>query len=480
MGFKDVRSFLQKLDEEGQLIKYDQKVKLSPEWYDMVRALPRMGQYGPALITDKLEGYTGQRIAVGLQASAANCAIMLGLPKDTSLKDQIAHVSDLWDKIGDGSGGKLKWVDKAPSQEVIVEGDDLNLLELLPLHRVYPLDGGFYLPKSCIVTKSPYYPDDVDRENVGWYRCQVVGPREIAIHIGPLHDAGEHIGQAAELKQNLPIAICLGNDPLLELMSSTSLRKNESEYKFAAAMGDFEYELTKATLYDLDVPANSEFIIEGEILPDCKVPEGPFGEFPGTYSGVSEACKMVVKRVTHRVDPIYVGICLAGISEKESENILALNTSSGLFRLLKSEMPDVKAVNAMYQHGMTTIVSAKPHCPSFAKTIAMRLASTPHGTDYCRNIIIVDDEVDPFNLNEVMWALSTRVRGSEDIIVIPGTPGLPLLPADLGVRIGRKLIIDATTPIDPDPFRPSKLIRPYSESVDLREKIAALQRELKK
>lgn len=120
MGFKDVRSFLQKLDEEGQLIKYDQKVKLSPEWYDMVRALPRMGQYGPALITDKLEGYTGQRIAVGLQASAANCAIMLGLPKDTSLKDQIAHVSDLWDKIGDGSGGKLKWVDKAPSQEVIV------------------------------------------------------------------------------------------------------------------------------------------------------------------------------------------------------------------------------------------------------------------------------------------------------------------------------------------------------------------------
>ncbi len=81
MGFKDVRSFLQKLDEEGQLIKYDKQVKLSPEWYDMVRALPRMGQYGPALITDKLEGYTGQRIAVGLQASAANCAVMLGLPK---------------------------------------------------------------------------------------------------------------------------------------------------------------------------------------------------------------------------------------------------------------------------------------------------------------------------------------------------------------------------------------------------------------
>lgn len=289
MSFKDLRSFLRKLDEEGQLVKYDKPIKLSPEWYDMVRALPRLGQYGPALITDQLEGYKGQRIVAGLQASAANCALMLGLPKDTILKDQIEHVSELWDKIGDGSGGKLKWVDNAPCQEVIVEGDDLNLYELLPLHRVYPLDGGFYLPKSCIVTKSPYHPDDIDRENVGWYRCQIQGPRTIGIHIGPLHDAGEHIGEAAALNQPLPIAICLGNDPLLELMASTSLAKNESEYKFAAAMGDFEYELTKATLYDLDVPANAEFVIEGEILPFERCPEGPFGEFPGSYSGVTEA-----------------------------------------------------------------------------------------------------------------------------------------------------------------------------------------------
>lgn len=480
MSFKDLRSFLRKLDEEGQLVKYDKPIKLSPEWYDMVRALPRLGQYGPALITDQLEGYKGQRIVAGLQASAANCALMLGLPKDTILKDQIEHVSELWDKIGDGSGGKLKWVDNAPCQEVIVEGDDLNLYELLPLHRVYPLDGGFYLPKSCIVTKSPYHPDDIDRENVGWYRCQIQGPRTIGIHIGPLHDAGEHIGEAAALNQPLPIAFCLGNDPLLELMASTSLAKNESEYKFAAAMGDFEYELTKATLYDLDVPANAEFVIEGEILPFERCPEGPFGEFPGSYSGVTEACRMHVKRVTHRINPIYATICLAGISEKESENILALNTCSGLYRLLKKEMPDVKAVNAMYQHGMTTIISAKPHCPGYAKTIAMRLASTPHGTDYCRNIIIVDDEVDPFNLNEVMWALSTRVRGSEDVIIIPGTPGLPLLPADTGVLIGRKLIIDATTPIEPDVFRPSKLIRPYKESVDLRDMISKLQRDMQK
>lgn len=480
MGYKDLRSFLQKLDEEGQLIKYDKPIKISPDFPDVSRSLPRLGQFAPALITDQLEGYTGQRIVVGVHNSPANCALMLGLPKDTSLNRLIAHVSDLWEKIGDASGAKLKWIDKPACQEVIVEGEDLNLWELIPLHRIYPADGGFYLPKACIVTKSPYAPNDINKENVGTYRCQIQGPQAIGIHVSPVHDGGEHLGQAAELGKPLPVAICLGCDPLLELMSSTALKANESEYKFAAAMGDMEYELAKTTLYDLDVPANAEFVIEGEIYPNEKYVEGPFGEFTGSYSGVNQACRMVVKRVTHRINPIYDSMCLGGISEKESENILALNTCSALYRQLKNDMPEIKAINATYQHGMTTIISARMRCPGYAKTIAMRLASTPHGTDYCRNIIIVDEEVDPFNLNEVMWAMSTRVRGSEDVIIVPGTPGLPLLPADTKVLIGRKLIIDATTPIAPDEFRPTRLIRPYKVSKDWRDDLRKLQRDMQK
>lgn len=480
MGFKDLRSFLAKLEEEGQLVEYDQPVKLSPEWYDMVRSLPRLGQNGPALITDQLEGYKGQRICMGVHASPANCALMLGLPKDTPLKEQVLYMSDLWDQIGDASDAKLKWVDDPACQEVVIEGDDINLWENLPLARVYPGDGGFYFPRAAVVTKSLYYPDDFDRVNVGTYRCQVIGPREIALHVSPLHDGGEHIGQAESLGKACPVAICFGNDPYLDLMSNTSLKKYESEYKYAAAMAGVEYEMALTMLDQLPVPANSEIIIEGEILPFERTVEGPFGEFTGSYSGIDEAPIIKVKRITTRANPIYVGMCLAGISEKESENMLTLNTSSGLYRQLKDEMPDIKAINASYQHGMTTIVSAKPHCPGFAKTIAMRIASTPHGTDYCRNIIVVDDKVDPFNLNEVMWAMSTRVRGQEDIIVIPGTPGLPLLPADLGIKIGRKLIIDATTPIDPDPFRPTKLLDTYRSSVDLRSKIRELQDEAQK
>ena len=479
MGFKDLRSFLAKLEEENQLIHYNEPITLSPDWSDITRALPRMGHYGPAIITDNLEGYKGKRIAAGIHGSLANCALMFGHPKDTSLQDQINSLGERWDKVGDASDAKLVWIDNPPCQEVIIDEDDINLYEILPLHRLNPSDGGFYLPKTCVVTKDMYYPDDFDSENVGTYRCQIHGPNTIGINISFLHDAGEHIAQAEALGVPMPIAICLGNDPILDFMASTPLKSNESEYKFAAALGDFTYELAKATLSNLDVPANAEFVIEGEIMPFDRFPEGPFGEFPGSYSGVGKTCRINVKRVTHRKDPIYSTIYIGGRSETESDMLLALNTCSLLYRQLHADFPQVKAVNAMYQHGMTTIVAVNHRVPGQAKTIAMRVASTPHGTDYCRNIIIVDAEVDPYNLTEVMWALSTRVRGPEDVFFIPSTPGLPLIPADVHPPLGRKLIIDATTPIPPDDFRPSKVVDPYETSTDWRDTLTKLQQGLK-
>ncbi len=480
MGFKDLRSFLSKLEEEGQLVRYSEPIALSPDWSDITRALPRMGQYGPAILADNLEGYKGKKIVAGVHASLANCALMFGHSKHTSLQDQINSLGKRWVAAGDASSAKLVWVENPPCQEVIIEGDDVNLYELLPLHRLNPSDGGFYLPKTCVVTKDMYSPDDIDSENVGTYRCQIHGPNTIGINISNMHDAGEHIAQAEALGVPMPIAICLGNDPMLDFMASTPLKSDESEYKYAAALGDFTYELTKATLSNLDVPANAEFVIEGEILPFERFPEGPFGEFPGTYSGVGKTCRIHVKRVTHRKDPIYSTIYIGGRSETESDMLLALNTCSLLYNQLRVDFPQVRAVNAMYQHGMTTIVSAKPRSPGHAKTIALRVACTPHGTDYCRNIIMVDAEVDPFNLTEVMWALSTRVRCEEDVFFIPSTPGLPLIPADVRPPLGRKLVIDATTPIPPDEFRPSKVVEPYQKSTDWRDTIAKIQQQLQK
>lgn len=476
MGYRDLRSFLDALEREGQLIHYSEPVKLEPDISDISRSLTPLGHYAPAVMFDNIIGYKGQRVVVGVHGSMANYAMMFGHSKHMQLREQITELSKIWD---DYPKGKVEWVENAPCQEVVVEGEDVNLYDLIPAYRINPLDGGFYLPKSSIVTREPYDPDNFNTQNVGTYRVQLQGPRQIGMNISAMHDSGDHIAQAAALNQPLPIAICLGVDPMLTIMSSTPLKYNESEYVYASALNGGEpYQLTKTIGYNLDVPANAEFIIEGEVVPNKCYPEGPFGEFPGSYSGVTNGIRVVVKRVTHRKNPIFDSLYLGGRGNTESACLTVLNTCVPLYKQLKESFPQVKAVNATYQHGMTTIVSTDQRSPGFAKTIAMRLASTPHGTDYCRNIIMVDGDVDPFNLTEVMWALSTRVRADVDVIEIKGTPGVPLIPADLDPLLGRKLIIDATTPVPPDKFRPSKLVKPFSTSKDYGDVIAKMQQEI--
>lgn len=475
MSFKDLRSFLAKLEQEGQLIHYTDPIGLTPELSDISRILTQIGHYGPAVLFNNVVGYKGQKLVAGVHGSMANYALMFGHSKHMTLQEQIVELSKIWN---DYPRGSVTWVENAPCQEVVIAGDDINLYELLPIYRINPLDGGFYIPKASVVTRDLFEPDNFNTQNVGIYRLQLQGPNQLGINMSAMHDIGEHYAQAEELGKPLPIAICLGVDPLLTFMASTPLKYDESEYIYASALGGFPYELTKALTSNLDVPANAEFVLEGEILPYERYPEGPFGEFPGSYSGINNACRIKINKVTHRRDPIFEMLYIGGRGNTESACMVVLNTCVPLYMQLKADFPQVKAVNATYQHGMTTIVATDQRSPGFAKTVALRLASTPHGTDYCRNIIMVDGDVDPFNLTEVMWALSTRVRADVDVIEIPGVPGVPLIPADTDPPLGRKLIIDATTPVPPDKFRPSKLIVPYKNAKDWKNIIAKMQQEL--
>jgi UbiD family decarboxylase len=130
---------------------------------------------------------------------------------------------------------------------------------------------------------------------------------------------------------------------------------------------------------------------------------------------------------------------------------MALNTSIPLYRQIKATMPEVKAVNAIYQHGLTAIIATDSRLGGYAKSVAFRAASTPHGISYVKNIIVVDGDVDPFDLPQVMWAMSTRIRGAQDVIVIPSTPGMPLDPGSEPPGMGCKVILDCTTPVPPEP-----------------------------
>lgn len=135
----------------------------------------------------------------------------------------------------------------------------------------------------------------------------------------------------------------------------------------------------------------------------------------------------------------------------EIDYLMALNTSVPLYKQLKATMPEVVTVNAMYTHGIGTIVSTKVRYGGYGKGVAFRLLSTPHGMPYTKVVIIVDEFVGPFNLEQFMWALTTRVKPSKDVVVIPNCTGMPLDPSSNPVGMHDKLIIDATTPVDPEP-----------------------------
>jgi vanillate/4-hydroxybenzoate decarboxylase subunit C len=452
MGYRDLREFLSLLEREKQLIRIKEPVMPEPDLSAIGRASTDL-ENGPAVLVEKIRGYKDS-VVLNVQGSWRNHALMLNLPKDTSIKEQFFALDRLWNDYP----VKPVWVPEmdAPVKENKIV-NDINLFNILPLFRVNKYDGGFFISKALVVSKDPEDPGDFNKENVGIYRIQVKGKDLVGIQALPFHDIAVHLKKAEEKNEPLPVAICIGNDPVLNYMASTPIEYAQSEYDFAGALKSAPIELVKSEVGGLDVPARSEVVLEGHILPRVRKIEGPFGEFTGTYSGARLQCEIKIHTVTHRTNPIFENLYL-GIPWTEIDYMFALNTSIPLYRQVKRDFPEVVAVNAMYTHGIGVIVSTRSRFGGYGKAVAMRLLTTPHGMPYSKIVIIVDEFVDPFNLPQVMWAMTTRVRPSKDVVLIPNAPGMPLDPSSEPPGIQTKLIIDATTPVAPDTGREAELL----------------------
>ncbi|MFS2247512.1 non-oxidative hydroxyarylic acid decarboxylases subunit C [Bacillus sp. A31] len=452
MSYRDLREFLDVLESENQLVRIKDEVMPEPDLSAIGRSAPDM-ENAPAVLVEKVKGYNTP-VVLNVHGSWQNHALMLNMDKDTPVKEQFFELERIWDRYPI----KPVWVDKkdAPVKEVVIE-EDINLFNVLPLFRINEFDAGFYLSKALVVSKDPNKPESYDEQNVGTYRIQVKGKDKVGIQPLPFHDIAVHLKHAEEKNEPLPIAICLGNDPVLSFMASTPIEYAQSEYDFAGALKGEAIELTKSEQGQLDIPARSEVVLEGYIMPREREIEGPFGEFPGSYSGARLQPIVKITKITHRQNPIFENLYL-GMPWTEIDYLMALNTSLPLYKQLKRDFPEVEAVNAMYTHGIGTIVSTKSRLGGYGKAVAMRLLSTPHGMPYTKIAIIVDEFVDPFNLEQVMWALTTRVRPDKDVFKVPYAPGMPLDPSSDPAGMHTKLVIDATTPIAPDIARDTELL----------------------
>jgi len=468
LPYKDLREFLTRLEAEGQLVRIKEEVMPEPHIGAAGRAASNL-KNGPAVLFEKVAGYKYQ-VVTNVHGSWANHALMMDMPKDTPVKDQFHELNRRWDAFPVG----VKRLPTGPCKEVKVT-ENINLFDVLPLYRINKYDGGFFISKASVVSRDPEFPDDFSKQNVGTYRIQVKGKDLIGIQALPFHDIAIQLRKAEEKGEPLPVAIALGNDPMITFMASTPVMYGQSEYEFAGALRNGEpVELVKAETSNLEVPAGAEVILEGVILPGVRTCEGPFGEFPGSYSGARLQCEIKIHTITHRHNPIFENLYL-GMPWTEIDYLMALNTSVPLYKQLKASFPEVKAINAMYTHGIGCIISTKVRFGGFGKAVAMRLLSTPHGMPYAKVIIVVDEFVDPFNLEQVMWALTTRVKPDKDVSLIENCPGMPLDPSSFPAGMHTKMIIDATTPVAPEPNpRETALLENPEGTAEWEEKLRQL------
>ncbi|WP_445430157.1 phenolic acid decarboxylase BsdC [Bacillus atrophaeus] len=445
MAYQDFREFLAALEKEGQLLKVEEEVKPEPDLGAAARAANNLGDKSPALLFNNIYGYNNAQIAMNVIGSWPNHAMMLGLPKDTPVKEQFFEFAKRYEQFP----MPVKREETAPFHENEIT-EDINLFDILPLFRINQGDGGYYLDKACVISRDLDDPDNFGKQNVGIYRMQVKGKDRLGIQPVPQHDIAIHLRQAEERGVNLPVTIALGCEPVITTAASTPLLYDQSEYEMAGAIQGEPYRIVKSKLSELDIPWGAEVVLEGEIIAGEREYEGPFGEFTGHYSGGRSMPIIKIKRVSHRNHPIFEHLYL-GMPWTECDYMIGINTCVPLYQQLKEAYPsEIVAVNAMYTHGLIAIVSTKTRYGGFAKAVGMRALTTPHGLGYCKMVIVVDEDVDPFNLPQVMWALSTKMHPKHDAVTIPDLSVLPLDPGSDPSGITHKMILDATTPVAPE------------------------------
>ena len=449
MAYKDLREFIETLEKEGQLIRIADPVLPEPDISAIMTANNKgIGETAPGIIFENIKGFNSdKKIAANIHGSWPNIALAFGMPKDTPLRDIAEEFNRRYQNFETGSIKEMD-IESAPWNECVVEGDDINLFELLPLFRLNPDDGGFFLNKSCVVSRDLDNWDSFDEQNVGMYRIQVQGPKLLSMQEVPDHDIAIHTKIAEERNEPLPIYITMGNEPIVPLIASMPLLYEQDEYTMCSAMNNGEPYPVVTMPNGLQVPWGSEIVIEAKILPRVRVPDGPYGEFTGHLSGIRLMNSVEITKIYHRKNPLFE-YCAIGMPWTEIDYMF-INTGAALAVQLKNSFPEVKAVNALYTHGLVVIVSTAMRVGGFAKTVGMSVLQTPHGTGYAKVVILVDDDVDPFNLPQVMWALSTKFNPRFDVLQVPNHSVLALDPGSDPVGITDKIILDACTPAPPD------------------------------
>jgi 2,5-furandicarboxylate decarboxylase 1 len=333
-------------------------------------------------------------------------------------------------------------VAKGAFDEIVLEGDEVDLTQL-PIPFQFTVDAAPYITAGQITARDP----ETGVDTTGFHRLMLKGKNRLGISLHSRRRMYEFHRRAEAKGQSLPAAIVIGVHPL-HYMGSMVYAYPPQVRKFEIIGGLFgePYRLARCGVGDIEVPAAAEIVIEGEILAGVHEPEGPFGEFTGYASYRSTQNVFVAKRIRMRRDAYFHSV-VSGMS-RDHILISCITREGEILNALRRNMPNVRAVHVPHKTcgAFLAIVSMKKVAEGEPK-MAMLAAL---GTElYTKHIIVVDEDVDIYDMDDVMWAVATRVRAEKDIFLVPGVKSAIIDPtSDPKTFTVTKMGIDATAPID--------------------------------
>ena len=450
---KDLRTFLDALERKGELKRVDEPVDPNLEMTEISDRVLRSG--GPALLFERPR--TGECPALtNLFGSQQRIAWAMGRESTAELREVgklLAYLKEpeppggfreLWDTVPilrKALNMRPKERKNPPCQEVVLEGDDVDL-STLPVQTCWPEDAGPLITWGITLTRGP----DSQRQNMGIYRQQVIGPNRVIMRWLAHRGGAQDYRRWREVHGDapFPVAVTLGPDPATILAAVTPVPDTLSEHQFAGLLRDARTELATGLGVDLQIPAHSEIVLEGHIYPDDTAVEGPFGDHTGYYNETETFPVLTVERLTHRRDPVYHTTYTGRPPDEPA--VLGLAMNELFVPLLQKQFPEIADFH-LPMEGCSyrmAVVSMKKQYPGHAKRVMMGVWSFLRQFMYTKFVIVVDDDIAIRSWEDVVWALTTRVDPTRDTTLVDNSPIDYLDFASPVSGLGSKMGIDAT------------------------------------
>jgi 4-hydroxy-3-polyprenylbenzoate decarboxylase len=487
LELKSLRDFIGLLEQRGELLRIKTEVDTHLEITAFCQRMLKSG--GPALLFERPKGFeapvlgnlfgTPERVALAMGQHSPDelreVGRVLAFLKEPELP---ASARDMFDKLPAFKkllDVKPKVVSAAPCQEVVLEGNDIDLTKL-PINTCWPGDAGRLITFGLVVTRGPHKK----RQNVAVYRQQLLGPNKVIMrwlsHRGGAIDFYEWC--QAHPGKRFPVAVAIGADPATMLAATAPIPDNLSEHQFAGLLRGTRSEVVSCFSHSLQVPASSEYILEGFIYPDEVAEEGPFGDHTGYYNAVDKFPVFTIERITHRKNPVYHHAYM-GRSPHDEPSVLAMALNEVFIPILQKQFPEIvdfylPPEACSYR---MAVVSIKKRYPGHARRVMFGVWSYLRQFTYTKFVIVMDDDINVRNWQEVIWAMVTRTDPARDCLIVDNTPIDYLDFASPEPGLGSKMGIDATSKWKGETTR--EWGRPIEPDTRVEQRLDELWKELK-